>query len=326
MAKLIVAFVFILTFLNYGALCAQNSDELIVETLSHLKQHRKDKFEASLISIFPTYLKENLPNYQNSTKFLRGKKYNEVYQNLNSLIQEDYFLEEIKVDKNFKILHNRKDWKVFKLGLDKRINQYNNTIRLLLKNIQYKDQGIRLVLLYQQKKQPQDSALTILVNRQMKEIDLESAESVKKIIDEHGWLGKDKIGKEANEMLFLAIQHVDDSVAQTKYLPILAEAIKSKAAEPWQYAFLTDRLLMNQGKKQRYGTQTIISDKEYGGYIVPLENPDQVDELRQEMGLESLKEYLKEFDIDWDIEKYKREETIIEKRYKARFESLRKRR
>ncbi|ULT24516.1 hypothetical protein KUH03_37080 [Sphingobacterium sp. E70] len=81
---------------------------------------------------------------------------------------------------------------------------------------------------------------------------------------------------------------------------------------------------MNQGKKQRYGTQTIISDKEYGGYVVPLENPDQVDKLRQEMGLESLKEYLNEFDIEWDLEKYKRDAVIIEKRFKDRFESLRK--
>ncbi|GAA4177002.1 hypothetical protein GCM10022218_25100 [Sphingobacterium ginsenosidimutans] len=276
------------------------------------------------MNIFPTYLKENLANYQNSIKLLGEKKYNEVYQNLDSLMHDDYFLEEILTDENFKTLHNRNDWKTFKTGLENRLNQYDNTIRMLLKKIQYSDQGIRLILLYHQKNQPQDTALTVLLNRQMKKIDLESAESVKKIIDDHGWLGKHQIGKEANETLFLAIQHIDDSVVQTKYLPILSEAVKNKAAEPWQYAFLTDRILMNQGKKQRYGTQTIISDKEYGGYVVPLENPDQVDKLRQEMGLESLKEYLNEFDIEWDLEKYKRDAVIIEKRFKDRFESLRK--
>ncbi|ULT24517.1 hypothetical protein KUH03_37085 [Sphingobacterium sp. E70] len=95
-------------------------------------------------------------------------------------MHDDYFLEEILTDENFKTLHNRNDWKTFKTGLENRLNQYDNTIRMLLKKIQYSDQGIRLILLYHQKNQPQDTALTVLLNRQMKKIDLESAESVKR--------------------------------------------------------------------------------------------------------------------------------------------------
>lgn len=303
---------------------AQNSDELIAETISFLKQSKKEKFDASLNQIFPTYLKENLPNYQNSIELLAPKKYHEVYKNLDSLIQKDYFLEEIMVDKNFKTLHSRSDWKIFQTNLNNKIARYNNPIRLRLKQIQYKDQGIRLIFLSIQKNRYLDTTLNHLIKKQMKQIDIESADAVSEIIDKHGWLGKDSIGNEANETLFLAIQHVDDSVAQTKYLPILEEAVMRQAAEPWQFAFLMDRILMNQGKKQRYGSQTIITNKEYGPYIVPLENPDQVDKLRKEMGLEPLVDYLTEFGIEWDLEKYKRDLNIIEKLYKDRLESLKK--
>lgn len=60
---------------------------------------------------------------------------------------------------------------------------------------------------------------------------------------------------------------------------------------------------MNQGKAQIYGTQT-IGTKNRKTYVVPLQNVNRVDKLRQEVGLEPLAEYMKEFGKIWSKKIY----------------------
>jgi hypothetical protein len=57
-----------------------------------------------------------------------------------------------------------------------------------------------------------------------------------------------------------------------------------------QQAYLTDRVLLHEGKPQEYGTQAIARD----GRFEPrkLRDPDHVDERRASVGLDSLAEYL----------------------------------
>ena len=56
-------------------------------------------------------------------------------------------------------------------------------------------------------------------------------------------------------------------------------------------AFLTDRILCNEGKHQRFGTQ--IREAANGCFVPkPIEDPDRVDELRAQAGIrESLSDY-----------------------------------
>ena len=61
---------------------------------------------------------------------------------------------------------------------------------------------------------------------------------------------------------------------------------------------------MNQGKPQVYGTQTITSNNKV--FIVPLENPDKVDELRKEIGLAPLNNYMQDFGCEWSLDSYKK--------------------
>lgn len=54
---------------------------------------------------------------------------------------------------------------------------------------------------------------------------------------------------------------------------------------------------MNRGEKQVYGTQTLrMNGKQFP---VPIENPDKVDTLRKEIGLEPMKEYMEDTGFDW---------------------------
>lgn len=153
-------------------------------------------------------------------------------------------------------------------------------------------------------------------------IDRKNAARVTEIIDRYGWLSPDDIGYEANEALFLCIQHSEDSLIQNKYLPILKEAVQRGAAKGWQYAFLTDRCLMNQGQKQIYGTQRIIRNEVY--YLVPLQDINKVDSFRKEMGLEPLSEYMKDCGLrnGWSKEFYKNNIKLHESIFDSWFQSF----
>lgn len=124
------------------------------------------------------------------------------------------------------------------------------------------------------------------------------------ILDEKGWVGPDKIGGQANQALFLVIQH-SNLVTQQKYLPMMREAVKNKNASGSSLALLEDRVALGEGRKQVYGSQ-IGRNKESGKYyVLPLEDPDHVDERRAAVGLGPLADYVMRWEIKWDVAAYK---------------------
>lgn len=113
-----------------------------------------------------------------------------------------------------------------------------------------------------------------------------------KILEKNGWLGKSRIGETANQSLWLVIQHAPLEL-QEKYLPMLKASVENKESEGWHLAFLEDRILMRNDKKQLYGSQAKW-DKEIGGMkIHEIEDVENVNKRRQELGLESIEEYAK---------------------------------
>lgn len=303
---------------------AQNSAQLIDKSIGLIANDAYANFERSYPEIWNAYLKENVPFYTAATSEIQKKHFEKAIENINSLITEGYFLDEILLEKDFLPLHGLVGWKKVEEQIERVKSHYNNPVREELVSLKKRDQSIRLILLTAQKTHSNDIVLIRKIQTQMNKIDVESASVVAKIVDQNGWLGKDKIGSEGNETLFLGIQHIDDLLVQNKYLPILEAAVKNGNAEPWHFAFLTDRILMNQGKKQIYGTQTITSIGPKDAYIVPLQDPDKVDVLRKEIGLEPLNEYLEEFGMTWNLEAYKKDLGRIEKLYTERSVKSRK--
>ncbi|WP_069658330.1 DUF6624 domain-containing protein [Arcticibacter eurypsychrophilus] len=124
---------------------------------------------------------------------------------------------------------------------------------------------------------------------------------VQSILDRYGWLGKEEIGERGPLTLFLVIQHAPLPV-QLKYLPVMKAAVKVGNASTQNYAYLEDRVALAQGKRQVYGSQ-IARSKETGMYyVLPLEDPINVDKRRAEVGLPLLKDYLNQFGVDWNVD------------------------
>jgi len=139
-------------------------------------------------------------------------------------------------------------------------------------------------------------------------IDLIKVES---IINQYGWLGANRIGQEANTTLFMVIQHSDLKV-QERYLPLMQEAVKKGNARARDLALLEDRVSLQQGKKQIYGSQVSLNYKTNKRFVMPLEDPDNVDKRRADVGLQPIALYLRNFGIDWNVEEYKKELPSIE--------------
>ena len=87
----------------------------------------------------------------------------------------------------------------------------------------------------------------------------------------------------------------------------MREAVKNKNANSSSLALLEDRVALREGRKQMYGSQIGYDDKTNKSYVLPLEDPDNVDKRRAEVGLGLLSDYVKRWDIIWDVEEYKKQ-------------------
>ncbi len=108
---------------------------------------------------------------------------------------------------------------------------------------------------------------------------------VSAIIDSAGWLGTDVIGQKANQALFLVIQHADaQPEVQAQYLPLMRDAVQEGRGNSWGLALLEDRVRVNHGQPQIYGSQ--IGWKDDKPFIQPIEDEEDVNERRAAMRLE----------------------------------------
>ena len=77
---------------------------------------------------------------------------------------------------------------------------------------------------------------------------------------------------------------------------------------------LEDRVALRTGKRQIYGSQ-LWRDPETGEFhVMPLEDPDKVDERRSSVGLGKLADYISIWDLKWDADAYKKILPELEKK------------
>ncbi len=130
------------------------------------------------------------------------------------------------------------------------------------------------------------------------EADQRNAKRLAEIIEQHGWPGNSLVGKEGSLAAFLVVQH-GELEYQKKYFPLLKEAVGKGEANPAHAAYLEDRILMREGKKQIYGTQLHRSEATQKLELWPVEDEEHLDARRVRLGLEPIAEYLKRFGLQY---------------------------
>jgi hypothetical protein len=128
--------------------------------------------------------------------------------------------------------------------------------------------------------------------KKVEEIDKRNTAWLKGAIDKHGWPGNSLVGEEGAHNAWLLVQHADrDRPFQKRCLELLKGAVRKGEAAGKDLAYLTDRVLVGEGKKQLYGTQFTLKDGELAPS--PIEDEANVDKRRKEVGLDTLAEYTK---------------------------------
>ena len=219
-------------------------------------------------------------------------------------------IKHFKSDTDLVTLHSKPEWDKLISKLQAKVDQiesnYNKDAKGKLEEVYKTDQGIRLEFIAAQKANGHASLKVDSLRKLMIYHDSLNNIIVTKILDQYGWLGEDKVGAKGNLTLFLVIQHADLKTQQ-KYLPMLRKAVGDEKASASSLALLEDRVALREGKKQIYGSQlSSVPDNPEKYYLSPLTDPENVDKRRASVGLQPLAEYVKRWDIIWDIEAYKK--------------------
>ena len=150
---------------------------------------------------------------------------------------------------------------------------------------------------------PTELRIVELVNKQDK-IDSVNLIRVVKILDSIGYPVKSEYGDSAGLGTFHVIQH-STAAYQEKYLPLFQKAAKNNELE-WKWvAMMTDRVRLNKGLKQIYGTQIHPGKDPETGYltnkaeIAPIEDEKNVNKRRAKVGLRPIEEEARAFGIDY---------------------------
>ncbi len=181
------------------------------------------------------------------------------------------------------------------IALSSEAQDPNDRLRAELERIQESDQRDRLNAGNYVSGPEKDSVIAHMVWQ-----DEANLVRITAIIDSAGWLGEAEVGRKANQALFLVLQHADAKPhIQQTYLRDMREAVKEGKARTDELAMLEDRVAVNTGRPQIYGSQIGWTDGK--PFMRPIENEEKVNERRAAVGLEPLERYAERFGLVWKL-------------------------
>lgn len=130
----------------------------------------------------------------------------------------------------------------------------------------------------------------------------ENQKKIESLVEQKGWPRSSDVGGDASNAAFLVIQHSDNE-KQKKYLPMIEKLCRENEASWHNYSLMYDRILTNENKPQKYGSQVIFNEKTKKYELLPLLDETKVDEWRKEIGLGPLADYVAVWEIEFEPKK-----------------------
>lgn len=128
----------------------------------------------------------------------------------------------------------------------------------------------------------------------LRRTDTENTQRLGEIVEQHGWPTYTLVGKDGAQSAWLLVQHADLSPKfQRQCLDLMAKVPRDEISQQ-NVAYLTDRVLLAEGKKQLYGTQFTLINGAWSAR--PLEDESNVDKRRAAVGLPPLADYVKDIE------------------------------
>lgn len=125
-------------------------------------------------------------------------------------------------------------------------------------------------------------------------IDKANTDNLKTMVRRYGWPTISKVGVEASQAAWLIAQHADHDIPfQVECLELMRQE-SNEDINVTLLAYLEDRVRVNQGQPQLYGTQFLGTAA--GLQPQPIENEAHLDERREKVGLGPFEDYKKQIE------------------------------
>jgi len=123
------------------------------------------------------------------------------------------------------------------------------------------------------------------------------------LVAERGWPVARDVGQEGVHAAFILLQHSPDTAFQARMLPTVERAAVAGELPAADVAMLTDRVLVQAGRPQRYGS----SFRVVGGRLVadPIDDPAGLEARRRAVGMPAMADYARllgemyKLPVDW---------------------------
>lgn len=126
---------------------------------------------------------------------------------------------------------------------------------------------------------------------EMMNVDARHTARMKEIVKEYGWPTVRMVGSEGATAAWLLVQHADaDPTFQRTCLELMKKLPVGEVSTV-NLAYLTDRVLVNEGKKQVYGTQFWLQNGKMAPR--PIEDEENLEQRRKKAGMQPFSEYLR---------------------------------
>ncbi len=202
-------------------------------------------------------------------------------------------ISKLRIDPELESLHKHSKWK-------KLLRKANKIQSDSFNKYQYPEYAAQLARLWEEDQyyrfrlgnayKNNDTTLANALWKKMRTADSLVLMKFQSILDSIGWPSKSKVGSLGANAAFLIIDHAPREIME-KYFPHLESSAKKGDIPLSNFATLKDRVLVNRGKKQIYGTQKYW-DAQQGKFVFfPIEDEKNVNSLRKTVGLEALKDF-----------------------------------
>lgn len=124
------------------------------------------------------------------------------------------------------------------------------------------------------------------------------------ILDQHGWPRSDMASAKGRNALWAVMCHADTNIQET-VMPVMELAVKKGFLDGASLAYIKDKLSFEKNGVQLYGTQFQWNEKLNSYELLRLYSISTIDQERARLGLEPLREYLKENKITIYPNQYK---------------------
>lgn len=131
---------------------------------------------------------------------------------------------------------------------------------------------------------PNETEIKVIAER-----DEADTKRMNEILDRYGFPGVELVGIRATRAFIVMLLHSPSLELMKRALPHVERAVRRRELPPDDFATLSDRVLVNEGKPQLYGSNfNFVGDRAVLGKT---QDPARIDERRRKLGLPPIREY-----------------------------------